>query len=75
MYFYVFDYSFNVCACAEIKHVQLLCKLNGYRFALCYWFCRLVDQRTNIKNMEVPVINTVVTTYSKTIYYEQASKY
>ena len=25
--------------------------------ALCYWFSRLVDQRTNNKNTEVAVIN------------------
>ena len=54
MYFYVFDYSFNVCTCTEIKHMQLLWKLNGCRFAS---FSRLVDQRTNIKNTEVAVIN------------------
>ena len=29
MYFLVFDYLFNICACPETKHVQLLRKLNS----------------------------------------------
>ena len=64
MYFYVhvFDYSFNICLCAETKKLQLLCKLNGGgEVSLCYLFSRLVhvhvDQKTNNKNTEVAVIN------------------
>ena len=59
MYFLVFDYSFNVCACAETKHVKLLRKLHGGGevFASCYWFSRLVDQKMNNKNTVVAVIN------------------
>ena len=37
-----------------------------YKFvALCYWFSRLADQRTNNKNTVVAVINITVTTFSK----------
>ena len=55
----VFDYSFNICTCAETKHVQLL---NGSGDVSCFvllvfWFSRLVDQRMNNKNTEVTVIN------------------
>ena len=36
MHFLVLDHSFNVCACAETKHVQLLRKLNSGREVSCF---------------------------------------
>ena len=38
VYFLVFDYSFNFCACAETKHVQSLGKLNGDEEIYLYEF-------------------------------------
>ena len=59
MYFLVFNYSFNVCACAETKHMQLLRQLNGGGEVSCFMllvFYRLVYQRMNNKNTVVAVI-------------------
>ena len=54
----IFDYSFNVCTCAETKHVQL----NGSSKVSCYWFSRLVDHhRIDTKN----TVNAVINIYCK----------
>ena len=48
MYALVFSYVFNVCE-------TFIMELNGGRdfLALCYWFSRLVDYRTDNKNIDV----------------------
>ena len=59
MYFLVFDCSFNICACTETKHMQLLRKLNGGGEVSCFMllvFYRLVYQRMNNKNTVLAVI-------------------
>ena len=50
MYFLVIDYSFNVCACTEIKHVRAI---NRGSFLLHVTGLYSVDQRIDNKNTDL----------------------